>query len=107
MIKKFVEERHMQTIYIAIIYDPKYLINFIKKLQKFLSCFNGQKIMYINKDKLGELKDEIAEGILLVILLADHFDINLDEALDSKILKNIEKYPVDKSKVVSDKYTEL
>ena len=102
-IKKFVEERQWEQFH-----DPKNLaISLNLEASEVLELFQWTKNNDINKDKLGELKDEIADVYYWLLLLADHFGINLDEALDSKILKNIEKYPVDKSKGVSDKYTEL
>ena len=102
-IKKFVEERQWEQFH-----DPKNLaISLNLEASEVLELFQWTKNNDINKDKLGELKDEIADVYYWLLLLADHYDINLDEALDSKILKNIEKYPVDKSKGVSDKYTEL
>ena len=102
-IKKFVEERQWEQFH-----DPKNLaISLNLEASEVLELFQWTKNNDINNDKLNELKDEIADVYYWLLLLADHFDINLDEAFDSKILKNIKKYLIDKSKGVSDKYTDL
>jgi len=42
-----------------------------------------------------------------LLLLADYYRIDLDKALEDKLTKNKTKYPIDKAKGKSDKYTEL
>jgi hypothetical protein len=40
-------------------------------------------------------------------MLSEHYQIDLFKALEKKMDKNEAKYPVDKAKGKSDKYTEL
>lgn len=54
-----------------------------------------------------EVSEELADVLLYLIRLADKLDIDLVEAADRKLLKNAEKYPVEKSKGKSTKYNEL
>ncbi|MGI6248226.1 MAG: nucleotide pyrophosphohydrolase [Acutalibacteraceae bacterium] len=51
--------------------------------------------------------EELADVFIYCILLADSLDINLIEKAYEKLKKNDEKYPVEKSKGNSKKYTEL
>ncbi len=58
----------------------------------------------INSDKL---KEELADILSFAFLLANKHNINPFEIVLDKIKKNNEKYPVDKAKGKSNKYTEL
>ena len=51
--------------------------------------------------------DELADVVNYSILLADRLGIDLLEAVNGKIDKNAAKYPVDKTRGTSRKYTEL
>jgi len=51
--------------------------------------------------------EEIADVLLYLIRLADRLDIELVDAATHKIQINTEKYPVDKARGSSKKYTEL
>ena len=59
---------------------------------------------YYNKQNVCE---ELADVINYCILMADALDVDLEEIVLSKLEKNKEKYPVDKAKGNSKKYTEL
>jgi dCTP diphosphatase len=56
------------------------------------------------KDKVS---DEIADIAIYLFELADNLNIDLFQAMDQKLAKNAEKYPVSKAKGKSLKYTEL
>jgi dCTP diphosphatase len=51
--------------------------------------------------------DEIADVLLYLVRLADKLGIDLAAAADRKLLVNAEKYPVEKARGSSKKYTEL
>jgi len=53
------------------------------------------------------LRDECADVLLYLLLIADHAGIDLEDAARRKIEKNAAKYPVDKSYGSSRKYTQL
>ena len=61
----------------------------------------------IRKGKESELADELSDVLYWVIKLSDYYDIDLLEALEKKMDKNEKKYPVEKAKGKSDKYTDL
>jgi NTP pyrophosphatase (non-canonical NTP hydrolase) len=50
--------------------------------------------------------EELADVFYSVLLLADHYKIDLVSALTEKLKKNAEKYPVDASWGSNKKYTE-
>ena len=68
-----------------------------KELENFLSSSEG-------KEKISE---EIADVAIYLIRLCQKLNVNLLEIIQSKMDKNSAKYPVDKSKGNSKKYTEL
>lgn len=53
------------------------------------------------------LRDECADVLLYLLLIADKASINLEEAARNKLKKNAAKYPVEKSYGSSRKYTQL
>lgn len=53
------------------------------------------------------LRDECADVLLYLLLIADKAGIDLEDAARSKLEKNAAKYPVEKSFGSSRKYTQL
>lgn len=53
------------------------------------------------------LRDELADVLYWVLLMAHDAKIDLASALVSKLAKNAEKYPVEKSRGRAAKYTDL
>ena len=58
----------------------------------------------VNVDKI---KEELADIMNYAFLIADKYDLDIKEIIFSKLAKNAEKYPIDKSKGNAKKYTEL
>lgn len=56
---------------------------------------------------IDEVADELADVFNYAILMAIELDLDINEIVLNKIQKNAVKYPVEKSKGVSTKYTEL
>lgn len=56
---------------------------------------------------LAKVREELADVFIYLIRIADKLDIDLIEAARDKIRENEKKYPVDKSRGNSKKYTEL
>jgi NTP pyrophosphatase (non-canonical NTP hydrolase) len=63
-----------------------------------------QQALASNKEKLA---DELADVMAWVLILAHDCKIDLATALENKIAKNAVKYPIEKAKGSSKKYTEL
>lgn len=68
----------------------------------------SQKDSYaIVKKKKTEIADEMADIFAYLLSLSDITEIDLEEALLNKLEKNKIKYPIEKAKGISKKYTEL
>lgn len=57
--------------------------------------------------KREKFKDELADVLHSVLLLASDLKVDLGEALEQKLTKDALKYPVEKAKNRNVKYTEL
>jgi len=55
----------------------------------------------------ARIREEVADVLLYLIRLADKLEIDLLAAASDKIRLNAEKYPVEKARGSSKKYTEL
>lgn len=60
----------------------------------------------LEPERLAAVADEIADVQLYLIRLADRLNIDIPQAVASKTQKNEEKYPVEKVRGSSRKYTE-
>ena len=58
-------------------------------------------------ETLDEVRAEVADVLLYLIRISDKLGIDLVEAAKAKILLNAEKYPVEKARGSSKKYTAL
>ena len=56
---------------------------------------------------VDKIKDELADVLAYCFLLAEKHDLDVKEIILEKIKKNAAKYPVDKAKGTSKKYTDL
>lgn len=56
---------------------------------------------------LEKIKEELADVFAYSLLLAKSCGLDVSQIVESKIAKNHEKYPVEKSKSSSKKYTEI
>jgi NTP pyrophosphatase (non-canonical NTP hydrolase) len=55
----------------------------------------------------SQVKEELADVFAFAFLLADKYNFDVKQIVLEKIAKNALKYPVDKSKGIAKKYTEL
>jgi len=55
----------------------------------------------------NKISDELADVLIYSILMAESMDFDLDEIILSKLKKNGIKYPIEKYKGSSKKYTDL
>ena len=58
-------------------------------------------------ETLNEVSNEVADVLLYLIRISDKLGIDLIAASNAKIVLNAEKYPVEKARGNSRKYTEL
>lgn len=57
--------------------------------------------------KIEKVKEELADVFNYAFLVADKYQLDVREIVMEKLAKNAAKYPVEKAKGKSDKYTEL
>ena len=68
---------------------------------------NGAELDKVLTAKQQQVRDELADCLHSILLLADHMKVDLGQALEEKLRKDAIKYPVEKSRGRADKYTEL
>jgi dCTP diphosphatase len=105
-IKKFRDEREWMQFH-----DPKNMaISIMLEASELLEHFQwkAQKEVegYINDHK-AEVRDEIADIAMYLFELADNLGVDLIDAMETKLKKNEQKYPVEKAKGKHTKYTNL
>lgn len=62
--------------------------------------------LYLEKNKEA-VSHELADVLYWVLLMSHHLNIDISDALKDKLRINAKKYPVEKAKGKSDKYTKL
>lgn len=76
------------------------------ELLEHFQWLSEEESQTLSKDKLDQVKEEIADILLYLLRIADKLDIDLIEAAESKLGINGEKYPADKVKGSARKYSE-
>lgn len=56
---------------------------------------------------LSEIQDELADVFMYAFMMADNLNLDIEKIIQDKLIKNAEKYPVEKAKNSNKKYTEL
>lgn len=57
--------------------------------------------------KIEKVREELADVFNYAFLIADKYQLDVKEIVMEKLAKNAAKYPVEKAKGKSDKYTDL
>jgi dCTP diphosphatase len=68
---------------------------------------NPEEVMVYSKTNKDEIGEELADVLYWVILMSHDLELDIEEALNSKLKKNAEKYPVNKAKGTAKKYDQL
>jgi NTP pyrophosphatase (non-canonical NTP hydrolase) len=105
-IKQFNSDRDWDQFH-----NPKDLaISLVLEAAEVLEHFqwkNGEEIAARVESKKTEITEEVADVAIYLLNLCNKLDIDLANAIESKLTKSAQKYPIDKAKGRSDKYTEL
>ena len=98
-IKKFRDDRDWQQFHTP------------SNLAKAISIESGElleEFLWDNDNfNLQNVKEELADVIIYCIHMANALDVNIEDIINMKMDKNEMKYPVEKTKGKSTKYTEL
>lgn len=60
-----------------------------------------------NEVKVEKIKEELADILNYAFLIAHKYDLNIKDIILTKLKKNAEKYPIEKSRGSAKKYNEL
>lgn len=77
------------------------------ELLELFQWAKDEELIEVAMKKLTSVKEELADILIYLILLSVELDIDLWEAIEEKLDKNESKYPIEKSKGLSNKYTEI
>ena len=98
-IRKFTEDRDWDQFH-----SPANLAkSIVIEAAELLECFQWSDDKY----DLQHVKEELADVIVYSQNLLDKLGLDADDIVNMKMSQNEEKYPVEKAKGKSDKYTEL
>jgi NTP pyrophosphatase (non-canonical NTP hydrolase) len=68
---------------------------------------NGDELKAVVAKRREQLRDELADVLHSTLLLANDLGVDLPDALEQKLVKDAEKYPVHKARGRAEKYTDL
>ncbi len=77
------------------------------ELLELMQWKNGDELLEHLKQNRERLGEELSDVLFWVLAIANDFQIELAEAFKQKLAKNAAKYPIEKAKGVSTKYTDL
>lgn len=98
-IRKFTEDRDWDQFH-----TPANLAKSISiEANELLECFQWSEEEY----NLDAVKEELADVLVYCRNMLDRLGLDEDEIVNAKMSKNEQKYPIEKAKGKSDKYTKL
>ncbi|MGY0411938.1 nucleotide pyrophosphohydrolase [Staphylococcus sp. mip270_02] len=65
---------------------------------------SSEEVVNNNRERLAE---ELADVLIYSYMLADNLEFDINEIISKKLMKNAEKYPLEKSKDNNAKYKDL
>ena len=100
---KFRDDRNWRQFH-----NPKDLaISISLEAAELLEVFQWSADDVVCENKKDKIREELADVVNYCILMADACGLDLDEIVQAKIMRNNEKYPVEKAYGNKEKYTEL
>ncbi len=104
-LQKFADDRDWDQFH-----SPKNLSMALSvEASELVECFQWlteEQSQNLSPEQLSAVKDEMADVQIYLLRLATKLNVNMVEAVNQKIEKNALKYPADKVKGSSKKYTE-
>ena len=103
MILKFRDDRDWKQFH-----NPKDLaISISLEAAELLEVFQWSGKDVVCADKKDKVAEELADVLVYCTLMADACGLNMDEIVQKKMEVNNKKYPIEKAKGKSDKYSDL
>ena len=104
-LRNFAKERDWEQFH-----SPKNLVMAlsveVSELMEHFQWLTEQQSASLQSETLQQVGEEIADVLLYLIRLSDQLNINLPETIKNKMAKNEQRYPPEKVKGSSKKYTE-
>ena len=104
--RKFADDRDWEQFH-----SPKNLASALiveaAELLEHFQWLTQEQSRNLSGKQLNEVKAEMADVLIYLVRLADQLNVDLLAAARDKMVRNAEKYPVDKARGTSKKYTEL
>ena len=102
-INKFRDDRNWRQFH----NEKDLAISISLEASELLELFQWKKSEDLVEKKPEQLKEELADVLIYSYMMADNLHLDVDEIIESKLEKNIKKYPVDKSYGKNLKYDQL
>ena len=100
---KFRDDRNWKQFH-----NPKDLaISISLEAAELLEIFQWSGTDVTCEGKMDKIKEELADVFNYCILMADACELDMDEIIQAKVKRNMEKYPVEKARDSAKKYNEL
>ncbi len=77
------------------------------ELLEHFQWLTAEQSASLDTHTLQRVREELADVLLYLVRLADRLDVDLLAAAREKMVRNAEKYPVEKARGSSRKYTDL
>ncbi|APR59912.1 nucleotide pyrophosphohydrolase [Staphylococcus condimenti] len=74
---------------------------------ELLELYQWKQPEEVNKNSRERIEEELADVLIYSYMIADNLNMDIDDIIRKKIVKNGQKYPVQKSKNSNKKYDEL
>lgn len=103
LVKKFRDDRDWSQFH-----NPKDLaISLSIEAAELLECFQWKSSVEAEENNYQDIKYEMADVAVYLLLMCDKMGIDLLDAVEEKMKLNEKKYPVEKAKGCSKKYNQL
>jgi len=105
-IKKFRDERDWKQFH----NHKDMALSLVLEATEVLEHFQWKSLEEVNKHGIlckSDIAEELADVAIYLFELADNLEINLSSAIEKKLIKNANKYPVEKAKGTHSKYNYL
>lgn len=103
---KFRDEREWQQFHTVRNLSASLVI----EASELLECFQWARDSELGRvvvDERVHIEDELADVAILLAYLCSDLRVDIDDAVRRKIIKNAEKYPINRAKGSSRKYDKL
>jgi NTP pyrophosphatase (non-canonical NTP hydrolase) len=77
------------------------------ELQEIFLWRSESQVKTVQDERVDEIRDELADILILCLNFADVAQIDVLDAIEEKIERNDARYPVEKSRGSPEKYTNL